>query len=753
LSDVLPGTVTGKDGVVQRERDAAGAGAAWTLPLYLVRDVSRWVAAADQDRVSRLLSVVIRRLADDELLCRRILVSVLEFADLTKTVQPLALAAEVRLPSAHTAGSEDARFSTLFTELAEILAADEARIARTAAECATPVVLLLTAGQTEEPLTCVRSAVTALVHGRSRRPGDGPLRILAQTLGREPAPLVNLLNSRVARSTPRLADEDDADDTMDDLFDAVWQAAPYAWDPSPTPSQSQRAGPGGGAGFGASPVRQSALGPLARVWDDDATVGFDLLDARRREELGAVRYLRHRSARRRTLSATDLFHQTTIWAGADIQTRHWIRQRLEWPVRLVVPDHDPSGVCGVLIPTPASPFPPRETSSGPGGRAWQDLIQDPADPHGDGIPAADDVVTRTALCAAIAETIAFLHHHRLLLLDQRLTGLRYVLQPRPAVAWSDCGSAFGGTPAAPVRWSAPAGWQPPEARADRPVPASEHAVRYLLARLIGACLAPDRTPGGDPDQLAGRLNPEGRRLLAAGLSPDPASRPSAAAWRDHLRRRLRELTSPPEIVDLLVTPRTTHEGGEITVCWRTLNATEVQVLAPAGAPVRVTGEAALDGRTTVSLTTSGPVDVVARNRFGRQQRSAGTVRALPLPSLAVPAVVSPAPVVALSTDPAASPLPLLEAVQRLTEGPLDLAADLVRGLGLIVPDPHAVSGPAPVPGPDRPQDRSQDRPWDPDPMPPGPFARRSRPRSLPLDPATWFADPPVSIPGRPRRRK
>jgi hypothetical protein len=705
--------------VVERERDGPGSGIAWTLPLYLVRDVSRRVAPCDQDRAGRLLSEVVARVDDDELLRGRIRISILEFAHLTKTRQPLAPAAEVTLIPPPPAGSEEPRFSALFEDLADIVAADEARIAAAGADCCAPVLLLLTAGETQEAPERVRTSFAALAHRTFGHPSTGPLRLLAQTVGHTPAPLVDRLTDRptdlVARSTSRLATEEDVHDTADDLIDAVWQAVPLnRTDRWPAPGEARRTGTE--HGIARSLVRQSGLGALARLSGDDDTVTFELLDPRRREELAAGRYLRYRSVRRAALSATDLFRQTTIWAGADVQSRYWIQQRLAWPVRLVVPDHDPSAVCGVLTPGPHGPGPSPGTPSGSGGgRAWHELIQDPARAASHGLPAADDVITRTSLCAGVAETLAFVHHHRLFLLDHRLTGLRYVLQPRPAVWWEDCGSAFGGTPGAPARWPAPAGWAPPEAGAGvgALAAASEATDRYLLARLVRAFLACDRTSawGADPDQLAGRLDAEGHRLLAAGLGDDPASRPPAAVWREYLGRRLRELTSPPEIVDLLVTPRATHEGGEITVCWRTRNAAEVQVLVPACPPVRVTGDAALDGRVTLSLNASGPVHVVAWNRFGRQERSAGTVRAVPLPSLAVPAVARPAPLVALSADPAASPL--AEGVQRLTAGPLDLVTELARGFGLIAPTPGAI----------------------------------------PPDPATWFADPPVSIPGRPRRRK
>jgi hypothetical protein len=132
--------------------------------------------------------------------------------------------------------------------------------------------------------------------------------------------------------------------------------------------------------------------------------------------------------------------------------------------------------------------------------------------------------SRRELTWALAEAVAFLHRHRIVLGDVSTRNVLWAHAP-PRVSFVDADSfSLGGVgspvpPAFTIDWDDPA--QPGLAAASSDV--------YKLALLVLRILARQfRTR--DPDAAQPHLDPAGLALLRPSLSRDPAARPSAAAW-------------------------------------------------------------------------------------------------------------------------------------------------------------------------------------------------------------------------------
>jgi hypothetical protein len=161
------------------------------------------------------------------------------------------------------------------------------------------------------------------------------------------------------------------------------------------------------------------------------------------------------------------------------------------------------------------------------------------------------------------------------------------------------------------------GWPEIDARSPLFTSTPENRAAYPKLRAVFDSL---------PDEVVATF----RQLFAAGLSAE--RRPAASEWI----RVLTILQSPPRFVEVVADGACVVTGMPVTVAWRAEGAAsvEVQVVYPSG-EARSLGAFPAAGSTSIELPRSAGFVVTARNPYGEVHGSAGPVRVLPVPDLAL----------------------------------------------------------------------------------------------------------------------
>jgi DNA-binding helix-hairpin-helix protein with protein kinase domain len=214
---------------------------------------------------------------------------------------------------------------------------------------------------------------------------------------------------------------------------------------------------------------------------------------------------------------------------------------LNWPVRVVVDDHD--GAAGVILPLLAEElFISLHLSSGAVKRKpaeGQFLFMDRAYCVRTRIPYLEDE-QRKQICRSLCYAMALLDRAGVVYGDLSSRNFLFRLVPRPSVVLVDCdavrltGSAagFGLQPHSPD-------WEPPEAiRSRRRKDSAGYSIqnkstdRYKLGLAILRILTPGDgcSTNTDPDVARSRLPMPLFTLLQRALSDDPTERPPAKTW-------------------------------------------------------------------------------------------------------------------------------------------------------------------------------------------------------------------------------
>lgn len=382
-------------------------------------------------------------------------------------------------------------------------------------------------------------------------------------------------------------------------------------------------------------------------------------------------------------------------SGMAADTRRWLDRFTLWPVRAVV---DRDQVLGVVMPLIDPGFMhhirhdmgtlahrPREAQ-------W--LMTAPellARSTTSGDATTED---RFGVCRDLAAALRLLHDSGITFGDISPKNALWRVDDAPTLQLIDCdGARWAGTRTTVRQLNTP-DWNPPE-----PGPLSPATDLYKLGLFVLRVLAPGRGQTGsrDPERARPLLGDIGTGMLAAALGAPPSGRPTAAQWFHHLTTRAP--VAPPSIHSVRLDDDVVVRGRPVVVEWDATGAIEVDVHLLDGPSVRV---AANEPPTaTVSPLRSGPIRIVARNRFGETVRDTAPVFVLDPPVIRAPAVPDPTAgtVLALPEFPAPdfvsvpggiTPIPL----------PVDVRTDAARLPlpALDLPVPATAPGPAVLPG-------------------------------------------------------
>ncbi|MFJ8622369.1 hypothetical protein ACIRD3_05930 [Kitasatospora sp. NPDC093550] len=228
------------------------------------------------------------------------------------------------------------------------------------------------------------------------------------------------------------------------------------------------------------------------------------------------------------LDADALAAQVALLGEVGAAEGDWLREKTAWPTALV---RRHGRTCGFLMRDVPDRFRSTGRTVDPGGRGERrlavldHLLEDDTRPAGTGPGVGDR--ERLLLLADLATALGRLHGLGIAVGDLSPRNLLFSLSPRPECFLIDCdamrvrGVTALPQPEAPD-WRTPAG-------EEKATPASDvHRLGLLAVRLF----ARDRT-ATDPAVLAA-AGPAVVALARASLDPDPARRPTPAAWAEAL---------------------------------------------------------------------------------------------------------------------------------------------------------------------------------------------------------------------------
>jgi DNA-binding helix-hairpin-helix protein with protein kinase domain len=217
-----------------------------------------------------------------------------------------------------------------------------------------------------------------------------------------------------------------------------------------------------------------------------------------------------------------------------------VRARLDgltaWPLRLV---EEHGAVCGVVLPRIPDSFFQSRVLPGTGThevgpREVQNLFVSQALARRIGMPDVS-LAHRLLICRDFASALHLLHRNDLVVGDLNARNALFRLDALPSVMFVDCDALrFKGSMAVVQQLNAP-DWDPPEGAV-----LSQSTDRYKFGLFVLRCLGngEQASTTRDPARARAVLDAEGRALLDAALTTDPAARPSVQSWGHYLHWRV-----------------------------------------------------------------------------------------------------------------------------------------------------------------------------------------------------------------------
>ncbi|NNN15357.1 MAG: hypothetical protein HKL82_05790 [Acidimicrobiaceae bacterium] len=230
-----------------------------------------------------------------------------------------------------------------------------------------------------------------------------------------------------------------------------------------------------------------------------------------------------------------------LLSGIESNLKPSFERQLNWPVRVVLDDHD--GAAGVILPLiPDEYFVSLRRSSGEIKRRpaeVQYLFTDSRYCARVGIPYPDES-QRLDLCRSLSFAMVMLHKLDVVYGDLSARNILFRVLPKPAVLLVDCDAVRPKGGAAPLGAQPHSpDWEPPEAvkaRARRDSTGyniqNKETDRYKLGLAVLRILSPGRgcSTNTDPKVVKSVLPPRIYSLLEQSLSVNPSGRPEAQTW-------------------------------------------------------------------------------------------------------------------------------------------------------------------------------------------------------------------------------
>ena len=316
-----------------------------------------------------------------------------------------------------------------------------------------------------------------------------------------------------------------------------------------------------------------------------------------------------------------------------------------WPLAVV--EDDGGEAVGCLMPLAAHPFyylPADEDGLGkvPQQAKWLVVAPKRARRAGAASVAERDLVTRATVLARVCLLLGLLHRHGVVFGDLSDRPVLFGVGDVASAFVVGCdGAAFEGEGTLQrnsAGWAAPSAFGGDEetdaAMSTAASVQSAETDRYKLGLLILRVLAPagdGLERSRDASRIEGVLDEAGVRMMTAALGDEPAERPSASEWYEHLRGMIVEQLSAPTIERVEVSPALVAEGDEVRLEVELTGARRLTIEMPGRADItREVGSRVVFERFTARQ--SGRVGVRATNEHGEAVALSNQVRVLPVPS-------------------------------------------------------------------------------------------------------------------------
>ncbi|MDQ3933360.1 MAG: hypothetical protein M3340_01870 [Actinomycetota bacterium] len=350
----------------------------------------------------------------------------------------------------------------------------------------------------------------------------------------------------------------------------------------------------------------------------------------------------------------------SFWKQLDSGERADLADYVAWPRELV---YDGSSVCGLLMPLLSDDFfcgqpDPKTGAPTKLPRAMKWLASTAAQRRAAAVDVPDiEFVDRDVLLAKLAYALGRLHRHGWVYGDLSFNNVAFALTP-PRIQLLDCDSAAPVSDLSRTQAHTPF-WAPPECQSDAQRLQDERTDVYKLGLMILRCLTPGKgvATTEDPKRLRGVHKANQRVKAVDALVATPSARPPAKEIYAEFLDLLDERITRPEVKAHLVTPFRLR-GQDVSIEWEVEGAEELIVEAANGQRVIVDPKAHPHG-IWFRPDSSGPVDLVARNRFGATPVELGEITLYELPAFKIPepklprAVVPVLPAVSLAAADAA----------------------------------------------------------------------------------------------------
>lgn len=365
-------------------------------------------------------------------------------------------------------------------------------------------------------------------------------------------------------------------------------------------------------------VRKADLGRLEKISSGGFGVVYRVPDHRLPgdpDELAYKEFTRDVSEQARGAQVT-----VDLWHRLDPAGRAELGSLAAWPRALV---EDGGAVCGLLMPLipRAFFFKVRDPKSKTGAkierpRSFEWLISTADQRRLNEAELPDiDRVDREVLLAKLIYAIGKLHKWGWVYGDVSVNNVVFALDP-PRIRLIDCDAAAPLSDGGRRQGHTPH-WAPPEYMTGSQRLQDERSDVYKLALAVVRCLTPGAgvATTSSPRRLAGAFDDAGIRLIEAALHPDRDVRPTAKDLYAHLCQRLQGRTSMPVVHNAAVVQPFLLRGQDVRLQWNIVGATEIVIEAPNGQTIDADPKVTPTG-IAFRPEASGPIAIVARNKFG-----------------------------------------------------------------------------------------------------------------------------------------
>ncbi|MFV0460179.1 MAG: hypothetical protein ACK5MT_15555 [Actinomycetales bacterium] len=297
-----------------------------------------------------------------------------------------------------------------------------------------------------------------------------------------------------------------------------------------------------------------------------------------------------------------------------------------------------------------------------------------------GIDATSGPILRMAILAKLCYAVGLLHRFGLVYGDLSLTNAVFAATNDPTepplLRLIDCDAVAEVSDRARSQLHTPF-WQPPELRSSLDLQTQESDC-YKLGLAILRCLSPGQSAASttDPDRVRNTYGQPLVDILTRALDPDPHARPTAKELYVFLSGQVAAAFAPPIIHSAHVANAACLRGQDMFITWNITGAHTIRVKGPNAREWKFAPGTNPSG-CTITPENSGHLHIYAENTHGTEVADLGLIWLYELPTVRVPELHVPRPVVRFEVDDMLEPIHMLSHRTTWTM-PTTAVADRIR---------------------------------------------------------------------------